>query len=75
VADEPVTARRPNRVLSLVLLVVATLGTAAFLIVSFIEFFEAQRGPAMKHFSYGVLWFLFFSWAARVAMRPFPAPQ
>jgi hypothetical protein len=73
VADEPVPSRRPNRPLAMVLLVLQVLATGALLVSSFLAFFEADRATGMKHFSYGVLVFLFVGWAARAALRPSPA--
>ena len=57
----------------MVLLVISTLGTGAFMISSFLAFFQGDLSTGMWHFSLGTLWFLFFSWAGRVAVRPFPA--
>lgn len=57
----------------MVLLVIQVLGTLIFFVSSFWGFFHADRATGLWHLSYGIMWFLFFGWWARAAVRPFPA--
>ena len=72
-AEAAAPSKRPNKTLSIVLLAVQCIGAAAFLILAFWLFFQDKRGDAMKDLAYGSMWFLFFGWRARAAIRPFPA--